>query len=169
MKPKEAQSEETQESRPETSAKPEKPTPTILTRIISSGDISALEAKSQEKTGSIIPLQTLVDHATKLATRAAYASPSKQSVLYDPIFEDLLSIPSNVDRFSVNIKLPQKIHDRSQPIDLFDEILGVSNAKDTYIGNLTVEVTLNDKVPDSSSKATIFLDKFEYYLQGGQH
>ncbi|QPG73126.1 hypothetical protein FOA43_000431 [Brettanomyces nanus] len=117
-------------------------------------------------------LAALVAKAASKAETAAYATKNyKSSDLVDPLFEDLIAPPANTERFKVNYSInttPAPSAAISESIvDEFDfepYEEPVKSSKPELLTTVDVELTCNEKVIDSKTKAGVFVSKFGNYL-----
>lgn len=146
-------------------AKPEKPKKEI--KVISETfNLTSLEVTAEDfagERGIHFDLTQYVTEASKRAEQFAYQPKKVSSDYYDPIFEDLVSLPTNLERFTVDldIQAPKQVEsfDVTDLLDFVDS--KPANVPDPTV---TVKVTVNPKVADSEEKANAFISKFRSYI-----
>jgi pyruvate dehydrogenase E2 component (dihydrolipoamide acetyltransferase) len=156
IKPKEV--EQVQEAKEKIQEVPIKPMVEPLIKTFSLDNV----LEFQREIDSPMSLKEYVEGASRRAERFAYQAHGEQSDFYDPIFEDLCSVPSTVDRFSIRLDIPTQNAKPLNALDIAEDLFS-----DPVIGSkneLTVTVTLNEKVVDSKAKALLYLSQLEKYL-----
>ncbi|KAH3683796.1 hypothetical protein WICPIJ_005238 [Wickerhamomyces pijperi] len=164
--------------------KPKKNEPKTITK---SFQLSHL-LQFQEKSETHFSIDEYVQEASLRSERFAYGKHPVQSDAYDSIFEDLIALPTNVERFKVQLSIPalaEKSAIAAKPIDLVEslhrekddlfDILTSSgtvspkkSANNSSSGSsdedVVVKITVNPKVADADAKAQLYLKQFERYL-----
>lgn len=174
----ESQSAEKSAERAAEQPKPAKKEPVVLRNTISLTDINLLKATAEATYNSSIPVETLVNKASKLASKDIPSlSKPKPSVLYDPVFEDLVTPSSRQAPFTVEFSYTSSsFASQAQPSDIYDILgssrkpvtapRGAANSGSPQLVNVSVKV--NEKVPGSTKKAQLFMDRLGYYLTEGK-
>ncbi len=146
-------------------AKPEKPKKEI--KVISETfNLTSLEVTAEDfagERGIHFDLTQYVTEASKRAEQFAYQPKKVSSDYYDPIFEDLVSLPTNLERFTVDLDIQAP-----KQVESFDvnDLLDFVDSKPANVADptVTVKVTVNPKVADSEEKANAFISKFRSYI-----
>ncbi|CAN6596362.1 pyruvate dehydrogenase complex protein X component, mitochondrial [Trichomonascus vanleenenianus] len=171
--------EEEQKKKETEKPKKEAPKPVVLEKSVWLGEIEQLRASVDAATQTAISTQALVDKAVKLAQRdVPKLSQPKKSVLRDEVFEQLIApaVPRGAKPFEVNLKFQSKQSSIRATTDIYD-LLGsprrplhqpTRRLQSTEPTTVDLKVTTNPKVPGSTEKAKIFLDRLEYYLTNGK-
>lgn len=115
-----------------------------------------------------LSVDQFVSKASQKARIFAYNPKPIKSDYYDPLFEELVSVPNNVDRFKINLNI-NKSSSSSSGADEFDDLLGLLNntpAPSSKDANATVKVTVElvPGISDAETKAKNYLAKLEEYL-----
>lgn len=156
------------------------PAPTVLSAFFTLSDVSTLQ-KSLETNLRITPpsTKTLVEKASKRAIKDAntfYATRRAKTVLFDPVFEDIIAPRTHGQSpFVVSIKYPKApVTATVTKSDIYDDLLSnkkpfglKKSAHITPLDLLTVDVTLNSRYPGASEKAKIYIDRLGFYLSQG--
>lgn len=147
--------------------KPEKPKKEI--KIISETiNLSSIEesVKSLSPESALnFDLASYVKEASKRSESFAYQRKAVSSDYYDPIFEDLVALPTNLERFKVDLniqiaeKSPTFSGETSDFLDLLDST--PSTASESTV---TVKVTVSPTVQDADAKANAYISKLKNYL-----
>lgn len=170
IQPKEASKKET--------AAPVKPKnePKIITKTFTLEHLFEF----QEKTENFFPVVEYIQDASSRSEKFAYGKHTVKSDAYDSIFDDLVSLPNNLERFTVQLNIPKLSESPiAKPIDLIDNLhqekddlfdiltatgSSTSSGKAQASQEVLVKITVNPKVADAEEKAQLYLKKFERYL-----
>lgn len=166
--------EEPEKPAGEAAAKPSTPEPKILKQ---SFDLSPIIRLRTESLGKVKPF-TVYEYVNEAAEKAqAYALQrhAVKSDHYDDLFEDIVSIPSNIERFQISLKInyqESKAAAAAKPagkpsiFDLLTEVQATNADTNTEpeVPSVDVELLINEKVADAEEKAGLFFSKFDEYL-----
>jgi len=131
-------------------------------------NLSNLEASAEDfasEKGINFDLTQYIKEASKRSEQYAYQRQEVASDYYDPVFEDLVSLPTNLERFTIelDIKAPKpSVSFGGETSDLLD--LVDSKPTTTQEPSVSVKVTVNPKVADAEEKANAYLSKFRNYI-----
>lgn len=149
------------------SGKPEKPKKEIkvISETINLGSVEESVKSLSAESALSFDLANYVKEASKRSESFAYQRRSVSSDYYDPIFEDLVALPTNLERFKVdlNIQIPKKAPaftgESSDFLDLLDSTPSTASEP-----TVTVKVTVSPNVQDAEAKANAYISKLKNYL-----
>lgn len=138
-------------------------------------DLSAIINLRAENKVQPFSVYQFVDEAVHKSTAYALQQHFQKSDYYDPIFDDLVSIPARIERFKVNFKvnydgnknLKQKSSGSSLKPSIFDFLTETHAASSPLVQEtptVDLELILNDKVGDAEEKANLFMKKFSEFF-----
>ncbi|GMM39061.1 Pdx1 protein [Saccharomycopsis crataegensis] len=150
-------------------AKPSIPEPKVIKQ---SFDLSSIVELREASLGKVKPftIYEFVSEAVKKSQTYALQRHPVKSDFYDDLFEDIISIPSRVDRFKVNFKINQpesKVTPSVGQPSIFDLLTEVKSAPSTEsheTPTVEVELVINEQVADAEEKAKLFMKKFDEFV-----
>lgn len=147
--------------------KTEKPKPEA--KVVSETfNLSLLKASAEDfagERGINFDLTQYITQASERSEQFAYQKKQISSDYYDPIFEDLVALPTNLERFTVKLDINVPKHASSFGSGVND-LLDFVDAEPVDVSepSVTVKVTINPKVADAEEKANAFISKFRSYI-----
>ncbi|CCH46811.1 Pyruvate dehydrogenase complex protein X component, mitochondrial [Wickerhamomyces ciferrii] len=162
-----AEKDITKDSKKQSKPKPE---PKIIQQTFDLSQLQLQASEFSEANGIQFDLTKYIEEASTRAQQFAYQKQVIESDYYDSVFEDLIALPTNLDRFNVKLDLnlgsAQPTSSFGNVSDLLDFVESKSSFNNSTISNPTVsiKVTTNPKISDSEAKANAFIKKFQTYI-----
>lgn len=170
--PKESPKETAKDTKDDVKASKPKPEPKVITKSFNLDALVELQATSQEKGFEPFTIRDYIIAASERAERFAYQVHPQNSVLYDPIFEDLVTPTHNTERFKIKLDLPTESAPKisRNPLDAVDffheqdDLFSSLTSHPSTPSSFSVSVTVDPKVLDADEKANLYLEKLEHYI-----